>query len=167
MNEEAISLVLGLFCVGVFFVFPLLFSFLVGRARERAHFAQLDAHERELAHVKLTTVRDPSAAFLGHDAPIERVALVSGNVVVASDSWKRFTAAWKTLVGGNLRSLEPMMIRGRREALVRLQRDARARGFDRVVGVRLETSELSSSSANKNQQSITGLEVCAYGTAVR
>lgn len=49
--------------------------------------------------------------------------------------------------------------------ILRMQESARARGFDAVFNVRLETSRLASSLSNG--RGTAGTEILAFGTAVR
>ena len=63
------------------------------------------------------------------------------------------------LVGGRLRSYEPLLDRARREALLRLKEEAALRGYHAVCGVRLETSRL----ANANGNGTAGVEISHLG----
>jgi len=49
---------------------------------------------------------------------------VSGNVVIAMDYFKKIIANLKSLVGGSLDSYETMLERARREAIVRMLKQA-------------------------------------------
>jgi len=50
----------------------------------------------------------------------------------------------------------------RKEALQRLREQARAKGFDNVINVRLDTSEIQSSKGRN-----TAIEILAYGTGIK
>jgi uncharacterized protein YbjQ (UPF0145 family) len=56
------------------------------------------------------------------------------------------------------------MIRGRREAVIRMKQAAKARGADAVINVRIETTRMANGRGDKQT---AGIEVLAYGTAVR
>ena len=73
-------------------------------------------------------------------------------------------ASLKGLVGGQLKSYEPLMERARREAVLRMKEQAITQGFSAVVNVRLETSRLAS--AHSGGEGTSGVEVLAFGTAV-
>ena len=90
--------------------------------------------------------------------------LVSGSVVVSLDYFKRIIAGLRSLVGGRIKTYEPLLDRARREALLRLVESAQASGCDAVFNVRLETSRLANGSRNGN--GIAGIEMLAYGTGV-
>lgn len=126
---------------------------LVGASRERAHLADLDQREQALAHVVVTDLRGLPAG----QVPAEGGLLVSGNVVVATDYFKRFAAGLRNLVGGEVGSLSPVLARGRREARLRMVQEALAAGATVVVNVRFETSTIA----------IGASEVICYGTALR
>jgi uncharacterized protein YbjQ (UPF0145 family) len=59
---------------------------------------------------------------------------------------------------------EPLLERGRREALVRMKAEAAARGHDTVINVRLETTVLANS--GRDGKGTAGVEILAFGTAI-
>ena len=65
-------------------------------------------------------------------------------------------AGLKAMAGGELKGITELLVECRREALSRLAAEAQARGANAVVAFRFETNEFAQ----------TGIEVCAYGTAV-
>lgn len=65
-------------------------------------------------------------------------------------------ASFKSIVGGELIGITTLLQESRKEALSRLAAEAQARGGNAVVAFRFETTEYAQ----------TGVEVCAYGTAV-
>ena len=66
-------------------------------------------------------------------------------------------AGFKSMAGGELKGITTLLVDCRREALSRLSAEAEALGANAVVAFRFETTEYGG----------TGIEVCAYGTAVR
>ena len=66
-------------------------------------------------------------------------------------------AAFKSLVGGELKGMTKMLVEGRTDATQRLIEEAEAKGANAIIAFRFDTSELGS----------TWTEICAYGTAVR
>ncbi len=74
-------------------------------------------------------------------------------------------ASIKGIFGGNIRVFEPLLERARREALMRMKGVAHARGYDKIINVRLETATLASSRGNG--QGTAGVEILAYGTAIK
>ena len=130
-----------------------------GTLNERRHFQRLRRDEADLAHIKIYTLKSVPE-IMAKDLEAGGV-LVSGNVVVAIDYFKRFVAGLKMLIGGNLGSYESLVERSRREAIVRMQKQADALGADAIYNVRLEFSVIG------QQPRISGSELLAYGTAVK
>ena len=65
-------------------------------------------------------------------------------------------AGLKSIAGGELKGITALLHECRQEALNRLATEAGAMGANAVVAFRFETTEYAG----------TGIEVCAYGTAV-
>jgi uncharacterized protein YbjQ (UPF0145 family) len=136
----------------------LLVGLVFGRAAERRHFRDIERREAELADILVFNERTPPPR------PFRDAALVVGSVVVAEDYFKRMAAGLKSLVGGRLTAYESLMDRGRREAILRMKAEARARGAQLVCNVRFETSSLSE--AHGGARPIFSAEFIAYGTAL-
>ena len=141
--------------IGVFLSL-LLLGFVAGRIAEARHFKRLDAGEAELADVTLTSTR--TFDYTG----CTRTGLVSGSVVIANDYFKSFVAGLKMLFGGRLRSYESMLERARREAVLRMRREAAQAGYHAVVNVRMEFSVMQGKTPNKPGS----FELIAYGTGI-
>ena len=90
---------------------------------------------------------------------------MTGNTVVSIDHFKRFLAALRAILGGRIKSYESLLDRARREALLRLKKDAIDRGFHAVINVRLETTRLASS--RQGGKGTAGVEVLAFGTGLK
>ena len=140
------------------FILPLilvLLGWVVGRILEKRHYASIREREQALAHVLVFSTRLPPPGVAQH-----RSSLVTGSVVVSSDYFKTFVAGLRNLVGGNFKSYETLMERGRREALLRLKAEAAAQGAVLVIGLRFESSRIAGSQT-------PCMEVLAYGTALK
>ncbi len=135
----------------------LILGFSVGTLVERAHFRRLAAREVALSDMLVTDLRTFPA-----NCSATPCGLVTGEVVIASDYFKTFAAALRKIVGGELRTYESLMVRARREALVRMMESARAMGATHVVNVRFETSNIGS----LRRRGAAMVEMYAYGTAV-
>lgn len=138
------------------FLILLAIGWFIGGANERGHVRRLDAREGQLSHIKVMNTKNLPDGF----AP--GGVLVTGNVVVAVDYFKVFAARLKTLIGGRLRSYESLLERARREAILRLKAEAAELGADAVYNVRIEFSSVGAQPA-----AIGGVELLAYGTAVK
>ncbi|APX63480.1 MULTISPECIES: YbjQ family protein [Acinetobacter] len=136
-----------------FVVFALLFSvgFGFGRYYERKHLKELAEQEVRLAHIVLDTHRFTTSEFEGQ--------LISSNVVISHDYFKYVIANIQNILGGRLVSYESIVERARREAVVRLKREAEKIGATQIMGLRLSTTELGMQGGM--------VEVFAYGTAIK
>ena len=140
-------------------VILLILGFSIGSLVERAHFKRLAASEAALSDISVT---DLQSLPPGWEA--ESCGLVFGEAVIASDYFKTFAASLRKLVGGELRTFESLMIRARREALVRMLKSARQMGANHVANVRFATSNIGSM---RRRRPAAMVEMYAYGTALR
>ena len=134
-------------------------AWITGTLLERRHLNKLLLLESGSSGVLAVTIEDIPPHW-----QVESCELVMGNVVISQDYFKRFAASLKGIVGGNIRTFEPLLERARREALIRMKAIARGRGYDTIINVRLETATLAS--ARGDGKGTAGLEILAYGTAV-
>lgn len=139
-------------------LFLLLLGYFAGTYLERRHYVSIRRREQDLLKVPVVNFRSAPASWR-----IESSGLASGSVVVSVDYFKRFLAGLRILIGGRVKSYETLLDRGRREAVLRMKEQAVANGYDAVINVRLETSRL----ANANGQGTAGVEILAFGTAVK
>ena len=134
----------------------LLIGIIFGSMNERKHFASIEQAEAELSDIKVLNIKTlPNNLEKGG-------ALVTGNVVIAVDYFKVFIAGFIMLFGGRMNAYEKMMERARREALIRMQREAKKLGADAIYNTRIEFSAV-----GQRPNKIGGAELLAYGTAVR
>ena len=140
-------------------LFILIFAYLVGNFIEKKHFRQIQEREHALHGFPVTTFETLPA-----DWQVGRVEMVTGNVVVSLDYFKRIIAGLRGLIGGRIKTYEPLLERARREALLRMTERAKQGGYDAVINVRLETSRLAN--AGGNGKGTAGVEMLAFGTAV-
>ena len=143
----------------VVFLVLLAIGVFAGRANERKHYRELLEAEEDLSDVVVSNGRG-----IGESATFSRSTLVVGSVVIAEDYFKRVAAGLKSLIGGNIRSYETLLERGRREAIVRMKQEARRLGATEVVNVRLETASLSADWSGRRP--MFSAEFIAYGTAL-
>ncbi len=132
---------------------------IIGRTVEKRHFARLDAHEAANRDFFVTNLKNfPMAVTGGQDSGI-----VMSEVVIGSDYLKSFLAAWRRIFGGEIRSLQSLQTRAKREAIVRLIDQARQQGFNAICNVRLNSADISG--ATKSKKSMPMATVFATGTA--
>jgi len=137
----------------------LLGAWISGGVLERRHLKSLLLLESGSSGVLAITIED-----LPPDWHVESCELVMGNVVISQDYFKRVAASIKSIFGGNIGVLEPLLERARREALIRMKGVAHARGYDTIINIRIETATLASSRGNG--KGTTGVEILAFGTAI-
>lgn len=143
--------------------FPILLlvlAYFIGNMIEKGHFRNIRKRE-DAVHgypvVSFDTMPDEWRA--------DSCALVSGSIVISLDYFKRVIAGLRGLVGGRVKTYEPLLERARREALLRMTESAREQGYDAIFNVRLETSRLAN--ARRDGNGTAGVEMLAFGTAVR
>ncbi len=138
----------------------ILFAYFVGSYIERRHFRKIREREEALHGYPVMTFESmPDTWRVGS------AALVSGSVVVSLDYFKRIIAGLRAIIGGRVKTYEPLLDRARREALLRMAESARKSGYDAVINVRLETSRLAN--ARGNGKGTAGVEMLAFGTALK
>lgn len=140
-------------------LFLLIVTFLIGSMIEKRHYADIQKKEdafRSLPAITFETLPPNWTAA--------RSGLVSGNVVISLDYFKRFLAGLRGLIGGRVKTYETLLDRGRREAIIRLKESAKQSGYNAVINVRLETSRLAS--GRRDGKGTAGVEVLAFGTGI-
>ena len=140
------------------FLALLFLGFGVGRVREHSHFRSLRRREEQYRHLLVTNLKRLPPGLVAEDT-----FLCTGSVVVANDYWKTWVAGLKHLIGGRLRTIETLVERGRREALLRMIEAAQERGATHIFNVRFETSTVT----RGQRGAAAGIEVLAYGTGIR
>lgn len=131
----------------------------IGRFRERRHIRDLDARERLHAGMVVTNTRVLPAGYTEAGGG----ALVTGAVVIANDYLKTFIAKIRSLLGGELRSYQTLLLRARREARLRMLEDAKRLGASAVINLRYETSMIGNT---RGRSAMPTTEILCFGTAV-
>ena len=88
---------------------------------------------------------------------LETLSLVKGSTIQSKHLGKDIAQAFKTMVGGELKSYNQMMNEARALATKRMVEEAEALGADAIVNIRYASSAVMQGAA----------EVIAYGTAVK
>ena len=132
-------------------------GYLSGSIIERRHFQSIRKRESQLKGILTFSAKLPPAEDFNKQS-----VLVSGNVVISVDYFKHISAALRNLIGGRVIAYETLMERARREAILRMKADAKAKGASQIFNVKLETSSISKGRASQ----IGSVEVFAYGTGL-
>lgn len=128
-----------------------------GRVAEAKHFKAIIEREKQNQQLLTFSERFPPAGI----GPVNS-ELVGGNVVISVDYFKRVAAGLRGIVGGRVRAYESLLERARREAILRMKEEAKAKGASMVVNVKLETASITKG----QKQQVGSVEVYAYGTAL-
>lgn len=141
----------------ILFLVLLTLGFFFGRYAEKKHYRDIFSREDRFRGIFVANYRFPEPKHIHHSS-----TLVCGSVVVSVDYFKVVVAGLRMLVGGRLRSYESLLDRARREAILRMQEEAKNLGAELIINTRFETSQISS-----NAGRATGaIEVLSYGTAL-
>ena len=121
-----------------------------GTRAERGHLKSLIIDEQKYQHIQVSSERfyEPKG--------VNESILVVGSVVIAQDKFKQAVAAILSLFGKNLTVYETLLDRARREAVLRVKRQANDAGCHALYGLRFEMTEVQG-----------GVEILAYGVAVK
>lgn len=138
----------------------LLVAYFIGSSIEKRHFANIRKREDKLHGFPVV-----SFDTMPDDWKVSSSDMVTGSIVISLDYFKRVIAGLRGLIGGRIKTYEPLLERARREALLRMTESAREQGFDAIFNVRLETSRLAN--ARRDGKGTAGVEMLAFGTAVK
>ena len=136
----------------------LFIGYAVGHFNERRHFNSLLKRERATRSLQLNNCKKIDFSNM----PILEQRLVVGSTVVSIDYYKLIIAGLKSFFGGELKSVESLIERGRREAILRMKEESP--DFSMITNVKIETSSISKDIAKNHVGSV---EIIAYGTAVK
>jgi uncharacterized protein YbjQ (UPF0145 family) len=145
-----------LFQLGVFITL-LFLGYVFGRRAEARHYKTIRMRERAFRKIVVLNERFPPPHLCQHQS-----TMVCGNVVVSVDYFKVVVAGLRSLVGGRMTAYESLLDRGRREAILRMQNEAKNLGAEAVINLKFETSQISGQAG----QGLGSIEVLAYGTAL-
>lgn len=138
-------------------IFLLILGYFTGSIAERRHYKSIFRREDGLGDLVVVV-----AKTLPPMDPAPATTLVRGSVVISVDYFKRFLARLRMIFGGRIHTYESLLDRARREAILRMQEQARELGASMIFNMRFETSSIS-----KGRKDAVGtVEVLAYGTAV-
>lgn len=142
----------------IVFALLVLVGYISGSAVERRHYASIVRRERGSLKLPVVTAE---GHFPGDQ--IKNSFLVTGSVVISIDYFKRLLGNLRNIFGGRVKSHESLLDRARREAILRMKEQARARGAVMITNLRMETTSIGGA---HGRGQIGSIEVIAYGTAV-
>ncbi len=131
-------------------------GFIFGKINEAKHYRSINRREQTLVGLPTTSSKYP----IGEADDVVDTQLVTGNVVISVDYFKRILASLRNLFGGSVQAYETLVDRARREAVLRLKESCS--NADEIINLRIETSSISKGASSK----IGSVEVLAYATAL-
>ena len=139
-------------------LFMVLGCMLIGKGIELHHFKKLAEREQQLSGIMVTNLKTIPSQYANAES-----FLVMGSAVIATDYFKVFAAGLRTLFGGEMKSYITLMERARRQAVIRMLEQAAQQGASAVWNIRYETS----TTQGQQQKKPGGVEILAYGTALK
>ncbi len=140
----------------IVFLILLALGYGFGRYAELKHYKSIIKREKVLNKRPAIAARTPPMISKACDCN-----LVTGNVVISVDYFKRFISVLRNLVGGRVTSYETLIDRARREAVLRMKQQAYEMGAKHVFNIKFETASI----YKGKRRQIGSVEVLAYGTA--
>ncbi len=142
----------------IIFSFLLSLGLFVGRYTERRHFLSLQQREHQFHDFLVTQLKSFPGVIPGTATP----RLLVSEVVIATDYLKNFLAKLRNIFGGEVRSYQSLLVRARREALLRLQEQAQGQGFNAICNVRFQTADVG---GNSTMRRVAMVAIIASATA--
>ena len=100
----------------------------------------------------------------GYRTNITDCGVVWAGVVFGPSHWHLLIGKINNLIGGSIDIFQKVVAAGRAEAMQRLRENAVANGWDDVINVRIDTSDMA---PQGSQSTVKAVEVFAYGTGVK
>jgi uncharacterized protein YbjQ (UPF0145 family) len=176
MAEGGTLLALGIFLIALPFLllaligilwsvaYPLMLIWAVLFSGKKLDQQIADTVQRE-GQTLATLGRDPLTTIDGgYRTDITSCGIVWAGVVFGPSHWHLLIGFLNNLIGGSIDIFQKVISAGRAEAMQRLRESAVANGWDDVINVRIDTSDMAPQGA---QRSIKAVEVFAYGTGVK
>lgn len=167
LNEVSLLVELYIIFVIASILLPMLFPFISWALGRWYQGGLMDAlAENEKMHgvvLNNESLLSTSSRNTSFGAPSSTLLHVS--LCVAPSTGQIFFMWVKSLFGGRLISYDVVLDYGRREALYRLQQQARELACTSIINIRIETSTLSF--ARNKDSKTSSIEVLAYATGLR
>ena len=157
-------LLLALFGLVWSIAYPVMFVWAVLRSGKKLNRQISDTTSRE-ASLRESHGRDPLTPIDGgYRSDITSCGVVWTGVVFGPSHWHLLIGWLNNLIGGSIDIFQKVVSAGRAEAMQRLRENAVANGFDDVINVRIDTSDMA---PQGGKGGVRAVEVFAYGTGVK
>jgi len=144
--------------------YPFMLIWAVFTSGKRLDNQVADTATRE-ASLRESLGRDPlTTVDGGYRTDITECGVVWAGVVFGPSHWHLLIGAINNLIGGSIDIFQKVVAAGRAEAMQRLRENAVSNGYDDVINVRIDTSDMAPQGA---QSKVKAVEVFAYGTGVK
>ena len=174
-DAGSVVLLLGLVCGLPFFLlalfgilwmvaYPVMLIWAVLFSGKKLDRQIADTTSRE-ASLRDSLGRDPLTTIDGgYRTDITSCGIVWTGVVFGPSHWHLLIGYLNNLMGGSIDIFQKVVSAGRAEAMQRLRESAVDNGWDDVINVRIDTSDMA---PQGGQGGIKAVEVFAYGTGVK
>mgnify|MGYP002629324834 CR=1 FL=1 len=139
---------------------PILFSAIYGSYYQKGKQLILLEREKETGKDPINNLSKPIEG-----KTVSSSSLMWVSVVIGPSWWQMLLGTIGSIFGGRLNSYSDVYDWARREAIQRLRESLKQSDYDDIINLRVETSMLSSS--NKSKDKTAGMEIVAYGTAIK
>ena len=146
------------------FAYPFMLIWAFFTSGKRLDDQIADTTSREIS-LRDSLGRDPLTTLDGgYRTDITECGVVWAGVVFGPSHWHLLIGFINNLIGGSIDILQKVVAAGRAEAMQRLRENAVSNGYDDVINVRIDTSDMAPQGA---QSKVKAVEVFAYGTGVK
>jgi len=157
-------LLLALFGLVWSIAYPVMLVWAVLFSGKKLNRQIADTASRE-ASLRESHGRDPLTTIDGgYRSDITSCGVVWTGVVFGPSHWHLLIGWLNNLIGGSIDIFQKVVSAGRAEAMQRLRENAVANGFDDVINVRIDTSDMA---PQGGKGGVRAVEVFAYGTGVK
>ena len=157
-------LLLALFGLVWSIAYPVMLVWAVLFSGKKLNRQIADTASRE-ASLRESHGRDPLTTIDGgYRSDITSCGVVWTGVVFGPSHWHLLIGWFNNLIGGSIDIFQKVVSAGRAEAMQRLRENAVANGFDDVINVRIDTSDMA---PQGGKVGVRAVEVFAYGTGVK
>ena len=157
-------LLLALFGLVWSIAYPVMLVWAVLFSGKKLNRQIADTASRE-ASLRESHGRDPLTTIDGgYRSDITSCGVVWTGVVFGPSHWHLLIGWFNNLIGGSIDIFQKVVSAGRAEAMQRLRENAVANGFDDVINVRIDTSDMAPQGGKGGARAV---EVFAYGTGVK
>jgi len=157
-------LLLALFGLVWSIAYPVMLVWAVLFSGKKLNRQIADTASRE-ASLRESHGRDPLTTIDGgYRSDITSCGVVWTGVVFGPSHWHLLIGWFNNLIGGSIDIFQKVVSAVRAEAMQRLRENAVANGFDDVINVRIDTSDMA---PQGGKGGVRAVEVFAYGTGVK